>query len=107
MELQEFIKQEWGLTDATPQQNIATLLAKQEEIKKINNQIDALKNSFENSVFQEWKTDLKQKYPAFEQVTKEAAGVIIRSCRTHQTSFTQRKQQQCFSILEMDAAPFV
>ena len=78
MKLQEFIKQEWGLTDdATPQQNIATLQAKQEEINKINNQIDALKKDFEKRIFQEWQTDLKQKYPAFEQLPINGDGVLL------------------------------
>ena len=39
--------------------------------------IEAMKTDFEKSIFQEWKNDLASKYPAFEQVTKEAAGVII------------------------------
>ena len=66
MELHEFIKQEWRLNDA-PKKNVATLQAKQEEIKKINNQIDLLKNEFGKSIFQEWKTDLKSKYSAYKQ----------------------------------------
>jgi len=77
MELQEFIKQEWGLNDATPKKNIATLQAKQEEINKINNQIELLKNEFGKSIFQEWKTDLMSKYPAYEQEPIEGVKLII------------------------------
>ena len=78
MDLQEFIKQELGLT-GTSQENLAKLEAKQREINNINNQIDLLKKNFEQEIFKEWKASLKKEYVDYEQIdnTNEVGGVYI------------------------------
>ncbi|MCL2074108.1 MAG: PD-(D/E)XK nuclease family protein [Marinilabiliaceae bacterium] len=65
MELHEFLKNEWGLKDDDPQNNIAELLKKQTEI---NNLFETLKNSFEKELFQIWVTKIKEICPDCQQL---------------------------------------
>ena len=76
MELQEFIKKELGL-NGNPQEDIAKLAAKQEEINKVNNQLQSLIDKAENEIFQEWKIFLKKNYPGYKQIDGAGAGLII------------------------------
>jgi len=79
MELQEFIKREWGLND-TPQRNVVNLIAKRVEFynlyDQIDNQIDFLKKSLEREIVKEWKSSLKKKYPDY-QLGKSEVGAEL------------------------------
>jgi F0F1-type ATP synthase delta subunit len=74
MELQEFIKKELEL-NGTPQENIAKLLAKQEQINKFNNQIELLKKENEKEIFRGWQDSISKKYPDYESVYEEGSRV--------------------------------
>ncbi|MDR2027270.1 MAG: PD-(D/E)XK nuclease family protein, partial [Prevotellaceae bacterium] len=77
MELQKFIKKELGL-NGNPQGNIAILTAKQEELNKLDNQLQLLKDSAEREIFLEWQTFLSKNYSGYEPVAEEVrAGLIM------------------------------
>ncbi|MDR1182864.1 MAG: PD-(D/E)XK nuclease family protein [Bacteroidales bacterium] len=65
MELKEFIKNELGL-NGTPQENIAKLLVKKEEINKVNNQIDLLLKDTEKDISACFKNYLLKKYSNYQ-----------------------------------------
>jgi len=67
MELQEFIKQELGLT-GNPQDDFDKLWTKQDEINKISYQIDTLRNNCEQEIFKQWKDIVKEKYTNYQQI---------------------------------------
>jgi hypothetical protein len=70
MELQEFIKKELGLS-GIPQENVAKLVAKQEELSKVNNQLQLLKDDNEKVIFREWNTNLSKTYPDCRKLNKD------------------------------------
>jgi hypothetical protein len=74
MELQELIKKELGLNN-NPQENIAKLRAKQEEINFLNNQIDLLKQDNEKEIFQNWQNSISEKYHGYESMYEEKTRV--------------------------------
>jgi hypothetical protein len=78
MELQEFIKKELGL-NGTPQENVAKLLAKEEELSKVNSQLQLLKDEAEKTIFREWQSALVTDYRGYELVAEEGtrAGILI------------------------------
>jgi hypothetical protein len=78
MELQEFIKQELEL-NGTPQENIVKLLTKQEEIRKVNDQINLGIKNAEKVIFREWQTIISGKYPDYTSIEEEGvrAGLIV------------------------------
>jgi hypothetical protein len=82
MELKEFIKEELGL-NGTPTENTAKLMAKKEEINKVNNQIDSLMNDYQNETdkdfFQKCQKIISDKYPGYKSVYEEGsrAGLIV------------------------------
>ncbi|MDR0699443.1 MAG: PD-(D/E)XK nuclease family protein [Tannerella sp.] len=78
MELQEFIKKELGL-DGTPQENVTKLVAKQEELNKVNSQLQLLKDEAEKAIFREWQSTLDTGYPDYKLVAEEGtrAGILI------------------------------
>ena len=76
MDIQEFIKQELGLNES-PQNNIAKIIAKQEEIKKVNNQLQLLKDSAEKEIFQDWQMFFKKNYPDCQEITTGGVGLVI------------------------------
>ena len=106
MELQEFFKQELGLS-GSPQENFAKLLAKQKEINMVNNQIEALKRDFEKEIFQEWKTYLKTKYPDYPQIAIEnGAGLKIQvRDTTVQVVSSIDTGQKLYCQVDMDYLP--
>ncbi|MCL1867602.1 MAG: PD-(D/E)XK nuclease family protein [Paludibacter sp.] len=82
MELQEFIKQELGL-NGTPIENIAKLLAKQEEINRVNDQIQLLINEItkeaDKSFFRERQKEMSVWFPDYQSVYEEGtrAGLVV------------------------------
>ncbi|MDR1182803.1 MAG: hypothetical protein LBL13_12575 [Bacteroidales bacterium] len=98
MELQEFIKNELEL-NGTPQENFAKLMAKQDEINRVNNQIDLLKTETEKEIFQNWQKLISQKYPAYESVYEEGlrVGLIVpvRDATSVRVSICSDSQLYC------------
>ena len=77
MELQEFIRTELGLT-GNPQDDIVILSEKQEDINKVNNQLQLLKDKAEKEIYRNWQEFLKTKYPKYQLVKEDRrAGLII------------------------------
>jgi hypothetical protein len=83
MELQAFIKQELGL-NGTPQENITKLLAKREEIRKVNDQIDLLLKDAERYISVYFKNILLEKHTNYQYIERtesqwgvDIAGLII------------------------------
>jgi len=84
--LQEFIIEELELI-GTPQENFYKLEAKQEEIRKLNVQIDLLKKKIEEEVHLEecrkWKTSLEEDFAEYEKIDSEnEVGICITVDRT-------------------------
>lgn len=70
MELPNFIKQELEL-NGTPTENIPKLIAKQQEINKVNDQINLLIKEEEKSIFDKWQKELSVQYPDLCSVYEE------------------------------------
>ena len=82
MELHEFIKKEWQLTDNSPFDNISKLISKKEEIKKVDEQIDFCLKKFEENILNDWYIELKAKYSKYNPFLDEVedgfhVGLII------------------------------
>ena len=83
MELQDFIKQELGLDETPPIENIAKLLAKQEEVNMLNNQINVLINEMKKEAdkpfFEKWEKETSLKYPNLQKDNEDGSsiGVIV------------------------------
>jgi len=82
MELQEFIKKEWGLNDNLSE-NYHKLSEKEEEIEKevekVKKQINILKREIVKSLFGKLKESLNKDYPDLEHIDDpEQAGVYIQ-----------------------------
>jgi hypothetical protein len=103
MELQEFIKQELGL-NGTPQENIAKLLAKREEIRKVNDQIDLAIKDAEKVIFKEWQTIIFTKYPDYTLVEEEGAraGLIVPVNDSTSVRVSIGFDSQLFCQIDMD-----
>jgi hypothetical protein len=103
MELQEFIKQELEL-NGTPQENIVKLLAKQEEIRKVNDQIDLGIKNAEKTIFRKWQTIISGKYPDYTLVEEEGrrAGLIIPVNDSTSVRVSIGFDNQLFCQIDMD-----
>ena len=76
MELQEFIRTELGLT-GNPQDDIAKLAAKQDEIIKVNSQLQLMRDNAEKEIFQKWKTYVQTHYPKYQQIDINGVGLLF------------------------------
>jgi hypothetical protein len=76
MELQEFIKKELGL-NGIPREDTAKLGAKQEELNKVNNQLQSLKDDYEKEIFKEWNASLSKTYPDWKRNKDDALPVLF------------------------------
>ncbi|MDR2652580.1 MAG: PD-(D/E)XK nuclease family protein [Prevotellaceae bacterium] len=103
MELQKFIKKELEL-NGTPQENIAKLAAKQEEINKVNNQIEMLKSEAEKEIFREWQRIISGKYPDWKSVYEEgrSAGLIVQVKESVAVRVSISYNSQLYCQIDMD-----
>jgi hypothetical protein len=102
MELQEFIKQELGLT-GTSQENYAKLEAKQKEINDLCNQINMIKKKVELDILNEWKSTLKKNFACYEQIDREdRAGIIIPINGTSVRVLSIIEREQLYCQVDMD-----
>jgi hypothetical protein len=68
MKLQEFIKKELEINENAPIESIGKLLAKQEELRKIDEQIDLLKESIEKDIPAYFDHFLSEKYNNYTRI---------------------------------------